>query len=364
MTDSQIGVSCYVQIFNMGLLKQLMRYIILVLTLFSVDGCSWFNNAPETIRIAGTTMGTTYSVTVIDPPKDMSKEDLKSDIEAVLLSVNSQMSNWDKNSEISQFNANQIETAQPVSPEMVLVVSAANEIHEKSDGLFDITVMPLTNLWGFGPKNSDDLVPSDEDIATALSLVGQSRLLSLNTSDKTIQKQKGQVSINLSAIAKGYGIDQVAAELTVQGIDRYMVEIGGDLVTAGLNLEGNPWAIGIEKPVFGAQTVELILPVSGFGVATSGDYRNFFEEDGVRYSHIINAKNGRPIRHFTSSVTVLAENAMYADGWATALLAAGQDKGMLFAEKFGLAAFFISTVDEKFVTTASSSFQDLQDTKN
>jgi thiamine biosynthesis lipoprotein len=204
-------------------------------------------------------------------------------------------------------------------------------------------------------------MPSQADIQQALAQVGHSRLLHWNDSQKTLQKSHPDVSINLSAIAKGYGVDQVAGYLAATDITRYLVEIGGDLVTAGLNPEGKPWSIGIETPDALTQTVQTIVKLSGQAMATSGDYRNFFEQDGVRYSHIINATTGWPIRHRTASVTVLAETAMAADGWATAMLSLGQAAGMELAEQHQIAVLFITKDEKKFIINTSSHFETLTD---
>jgi thiamine biosynthesis lipoprotein len=193
-----------------------------------------------------------------------------------------------------------------------------------------------------------------------LNAVGQARLLDLDREAGTLAKSDPAVGINLSAIAKGYGIDAVAATLREAGIENYMVEIGGDLVAMGENDKGESWRIGIEKPETGAQNPQLIVPLDNLGMATSGDYKNFFEQDGVRYSHIIDPTTGRPITHSTTSVTVLSENAMLADAWATAMLALGQDRGLELAEEHKLAVFFISrdvTSDEEtYITVQSSAF--------
>ena len=165
--------------------------------------------------------------------------------------------------------------------------------------------------------------------------------------------------MNLSAIAKGYGVDAIAKEIAALGVENYLVEIGGDLVTRGTNAQGDVWRIGIERPDADAGTVEQIVSVPDLGLATSGDYRNYFEQDGVRYSHIIDATSGKPIAHATASVTVLAENAMLADGWATALLALGSDEALRIAEAENLAVFAIDRADGSFVTVASPAFQDL-----
>ncbi|MBT4233911.1 MAG: FAD:protein FMN transferase [Marinovum sp.] len=325
--------------------------------IFLLSGCFWSSQTPKTIRILGETMGTTYRVTVVDAPDALTQENLSEGITATLATVNAKMSNWDPASEVSQFNKRQSTDPAQISEAFVHVLAAAHDIHLQSDGKFDITLAPLINLWGFGPKTPDAAVPSDKDIETARSLVGQDRYLTLNATARTLQKHQAGISVNLSAIAKGYGVDAVAEYLRENGIERYLVEIGGDLITAGLNPEGKAWSIGIEKPDAAKSTVQTILNLSDQAMATSGDYRNFNEYDGVRYSHIIDPTTGRPILHRTASVTVLADTAMAADGWATAMLVLGDQVGMSLAEKHGIAVLFITKGENLFTTSTSSLFE-------
>ena len=338
-----------------------MARFFVVALMFILAACK---SDPLTLKFSGETMGTTYNIVAIDKTADLSPETLQADITAALAKVNSQMSNWDPNSEISQFNSAPTTDPVTISPELARVVAAANEIHRKSEGLFDVTLGPLIEIWGFGARTADSPVPADEEITAALKVVGQGKILSLSQDDLTLRKSLPETSVYLAAIAKGYGVDQVAAVLAEAGITDYMVEIGGDLVTAGLNPNGEAWRIGIERPDAASQTIEEIVDVSGLGMATSGDYRNYFEQDGTRYSHIIDGVTGRPITHGTASVTVLAENAMMADGWATALLALGQERGLKIAEAEGLAVLFIARQPDSgetgFETTTSTQFSKLQ----
>ncbi|WP_170574357.1 FAD:protein FMN transferase [Ruegeria atlantica] len=324
-----------------------------------LSGCL-FDKEPEVVRLSGETMGTTFNITAIG--EDLDENALATAVEATLADVNSKMSNWDPNSEVSTFSAATSTDAMPVSAEFVHVMQAANEVHEKTGGTFDVTLGPLIELWGFGPRTPEDPVPSDADIQSALESVGQNRLLTLDAEAGTLSKSDAGVGINLSAIAKGYGIDAVAETLRDAGIENYLVEIGGDLVTKGENDKGEIWRIGIEKPQAGAQSPQLIVSVGDLGMASSGDYKNFFEQDGVRYSHIIDPTTGRPITHRTTSVTVLAENAMMADAWATAMLALGQEKGLELAEKHKLAVYFISRDvtggEDAYITVHSTAFKD------
>ncbi len=324
-----------------------------------LTGCL-FDKEPDVVRLSGETMGTTFNITAIG--EDLDEAALAASVEQALAEVNAKMSNWDPNSEVSTFSASTSTDPVAISDEFALVLAAANDVHEKTGGIFDVTLGPLIELWGFGPRKPEDPVPSDTDIQAALNGVGQARLLTLDASTGTLAKSDPSVGINLSAIAKGYGIDAVAETLQDAGIEDYLVEIGGDLVTKGQNDQGEAWRIGIEKPEAGSQTVQLIVSLDDRGMASSGDYKNFFEQDGVRYSHIIDPTTGRPITHRTTSVTVLAENAMMADAWATAMLALGQEKGLELAEQHKLAVYFISRDvtggDDAYITVHSSAFKD------
>ena len=336
-----------------------MRPLIALASLLFVSACL-FDKEPDVVRLSGETMGTTFNITAIGD--DLDEAALGQAVQETLAQVNAKMSNWDPNSEVSTFSSSDSTEPMPVSDEFAFVIEAANEVHEKSGGTFDVTLGPLIELWGFGPRKPEDPVPADAEIATALAQVGQARLLTLDSAARTLAKSDAGVGINLSAIAKGYGIDAVAAQLRDAGIENYMVEIGGDLVAMGENDKGESWRIGIEKPEAGTQAIQLIVPLDNLGMATSGDYKNFFEQDGVRYSHIIDPVTGRPITHRTTSVTVLADDAMMADAWATAMLALGQEKGMEIAEKNKLAVFFISrdvtSGEEAYITVQSSAFKD------
>lgn len=338
-----------------------MARLFLVVLTFLLAACK---TDPVTLKFSGDTMGTTYNVIAVDKTAALSPDAIKDAIAAELAVVNGQMSNWDPSSEISRFNNAETTEAVAISPELAKVIAAANEIHIKSNGLFDVTLGPLIEIWGFGARTAESPVPSDEAIAAAQKITGQSKILSLTSDPLTLRKSLPGTSVYLAAIAKGYGVDQVAAVLKEAGLDDYMVEIGGDLVTSGLNPKGEPWRIGIERPDAGSQTVEDVVNVSGLGMATSGDYRNYFEQNGIRYSHIIDANTGRPITHGTASVTVLAPDAMMADGWATALLAMGREPGLKLAEAEGLAVLFIERNSDSgqigFETTVSSQFSKLQ----
>ncbi len=308
------------------------------------------------IELTGSTMGTTYSIVAVDRSRSLKKSDVQSAVDRVLGQVNAQMSNWDAGSEISRFNSFESTEAVAVSPELANVMKAAQDVHAASGGQFDISLGPLIELWGFGAAGTAPNMPRQSDIDAALDRSGH--IAGMRIEGSTIRKSNPGAQVYLSAIGKGHGVDLVARELRSRGIEDYLVEIGGDLVSAGRNALGEPWRIGIERPD-AYSGVQRIVGLSDAGMATSGDYRNYFEKNGVRYSHILDAKTGRPVTHETTSATVLTENAMLADAWATAMLIVGRQRGMEIAEELDLAALFVERdVDggTRYTVTASPRF--------
>lgn len=292
------------------------------------------------VQFSGSTMGTTYTVKARQVPDGMSAMDLQTQVDHILVDVNQQMSTYDESSELSRFNQNQSTAWVAVSEDLAQVVQRSLEISRSTDGAFDVTVGPLVNLWGFGPDLGEDQTPSDTAVQAALDRVGYQQLQA-RLSPPALKKDRADLYVDLSAIAKGFGVDKIVQYLESQGISHYLVEIGGELRGKGLNPQDVPWRIAIEEPNPGKRAVQQVVEIVDRGIATSGDYRNFFEIDGQRYSHAINPRTGQPIRHQLASVTVVDESAMEADAWATALLVLGPEGGAAMAEKQNLAAFFI-----------------------
>ncbi|WP_245759632.1 FAD:protein FMN transferase [Poseidonocella sedimentorum] len=288
------------------------------------------------LELSGSTMGTSFSVVAVDHEGAADKAAVSRAIDTALAQVNQQMSNWDAGSEVSRFNAARTTGPIAVSPELGEVVSAALDVHAASDGQFDITLGSAIEAWGFGATGAaDGREPSAALLAAAAGTHG------LSIEGGAVRKAHPETQIYLSSIGKGFGVDQVAGALRGFGLKDFMVEIGGDLYVSGNNADGQPWQIGIESPDALSRQAYDIASISNLGMATSGDYRNYFEKDGARYSHILDARTGRPVTHNTASVTVLAENAMLADAWATALLAVGTERGLEIANQRDLAAMFI-----------------------
>ena len=334
-------------------------FVLMSLSSLSLAACK---RGAALLELAGSTMGTTYNVVALDNGQKVDKKALHQAIEANLSKVNVLMSNWDAGSEISRFNASKGTAPVVVSAELAELVGAANDVNMLSEGQFDLTLGPVIEAWGFGATGGHANMPAPADLAAVMETVGQDRFLVLQNGQ--LSKSNPDTQIYLSSIGKGFGVDQVADTIKGFGISDFMIEIGGDLYVSGLNPEGQPWQIGIESPDALSAQAYRVAQVSNLGMATSGDYRNYFEKDGQRYSHIIDAQTGRPIIHQTASVTILAENAMLADAWATGLLALGAERGLEIANDLNLAAMFIdrdaSAGQKGFTARSSAAFAQLQ----
>ncbi len=311
--------------------------------------------ANPTVSLHGETMGTTYSVVISDSREPLDASHLKTKVDSLLEAVNDVMSTYRPDSELSRLNAAPVDTPVAVSPELLGVLSAAQQISKETQGRYDVTVGPLVNLWGFGPGKFRDEPPVESELAKARARVGYQQL-EVDVAAARVSKHLPGLYVDLSSIAKGYGVDRVAALLEQQGATAYLVEIGGEVRARGKSPRGDDWKIGIEKPQPGGRAVQMIVPLRDRAVATSGDYRNYFEKDGIRYSHTIDATTGRPITHRLVSVSVLAADAMTADAWATALDVLGEVEGVELAESKGLAAYFIYRQGEEFKTIMTPEF--------
>ncbi len=294
----------------------------------------------------GLTMGTTYAVK-ITPPLPVDRAELAAGIAAVLAGVDGRMSTYKLDSELSLLNANSSVDWQPLSPAMAEILSAAMDITRVSDGAFDITIGPVVNLWGFGPGDKPRQVPDEATLTAARQRVG-SEFIQLDAHTPALRKQTPDIYLDLSGIAQGFGADAVGKYLTEKGVRNFMVDVSGEILARGVNPAGQPWRIGVERPLESGQTIERILELRDVAMATSGDYRNYFEQDGIRYSHLIDPTTGRPITHSLASVSVLATTATRADGLATALMIMGPERGYEMAMGENLPALFIMRTDSGF----------------
>jgi thiamine biosynthesis lipoprotein len=300
----------------------------------------WADLPGPVFEVSGETMGTTFSVKVAEPSLSRSGYSLlASTVRERLAAVTGLLSTWDDESEISRFNRHASTAPFPASLETRRVLAAAREVSAVSGGAFDVTVRPLVQAWGFGDGAKVSGAPSSAELASLRERVGWERVA---VSGATLVKSRSEVVCDLSAIAKGYGVDALSEALLNLGHRNHLVEIGGELRSRGFRPDGRPWQVAIEVPEAGTgREIHRIIPLADRAMATSGDYRNYYEQDGQRVSHTIDPRSGRPIRHEVASVTVLHPEAMLADAWATALNVLGPEEGFALAQKQRMAAYFI-----------------------
>ncbi len=320
-----------------------------LLIILALSSCS----REPLLTLQGSTMGTWYTVKISGVDSEHDQNRIEMAVNTALTKVNHSLNTYDPESEISKFNIYNEPGAYPVSEEFMLVSKTAEYIYSESNGAFDPTVKELVRLWGFGDsgisKKPDPMV-----LKTAMEHIGMNKIrLFVNG----ILKKDPELQLDYSAIAKGYGVDVVLEELVLLGYENILVEIGGEVRAKGKR-NGKPWRIGIavpdEKNIGNEQTAEVII-LNNMACATSGDYQQFYEEEGERYSHLINPKTGYPIKHEVTSVTVVTENCMLADAAATAAIVLGKTKGLEFIEFLdSVEAFFIYREEDLLKTVSSS----------
>lgn len=303
-------------------------------------------------------MGTQYSIVLADVPADVHVVALQSAVDARLERINDLMSTYRETSELSRFNASASTDWFPVSTETSLVVAEALRISDVSDGAFDATVGPLVNLWSFGPDPRVNHAPDAAALEAARMRVGY-RMIEVRHDPPALRKTQDNVSLDLSGIAKGFGVDEIARLLDESGIGGYLVEIGGETRTKGSKDDGSVWRIGIESPLTEERRVQRVVELRDQSLATSGDYRNYFEENGTRFSHTIDPRTGEPIMHTLASVSVVAENCMLADALATTIMVLGPEAGYNLALEHDLSVYMIIRSGDRFVEKSTPSFEPL-----
>lgn len=289
-------------------------------------------------------MGTTWSVRLVagaSGPAGAEIEELREALSADLARVNALLSTWDPESELSRFNRSVSLDPFPVSAETFEVFRWAQALSAETGGAFDVTVGPLVDAWGFGAQEDAQAVPDEGTIARLREKSGM-HLLTLDPEGQWIQKAHPAVRGDVSAIAPGYAADRLAALLTDRGFADFLVDVGGELVARGRNENGATWRVAVERPGgTSARSIERVVPLTDAAIATSGDYRNYHEIDGVRVAHILDPRTGRPIAHRLASVTVIDRLAVRADALATALMVLGPDEGLALADRLDLAALLL-----------------------
>lgn len=304
-------------------------------------------------HIDGPTMGTTYSIKGFLPQDySINQNSLGVEVEKALKGFNSVMSTYLETSELSKLNRAPKNEWLDVSRDLEKVIQISSLVYAKSKGAFDVTVGPLVNLWGFGPTDVE-ILPSQEQLDEVRARVGFDKI---EIAEGKLKKTK-DVYIDLSAVAKGYATDVVADILEANGITNYMVEIGGELRLRGVNRQGKAWIIGIEKPTLGREGAMMGVSGENIAIATSGEYRNYYEKNGIRVSHTVDPATGRPITHNLASVTVIADSGGYADAWATAINVLGVERGLALATEMDMAAFFIIRAGDGFDVKYTQAFE-------
>jgi thiamine biosynthesis lipoprotein len=303
----------------------------------------------------GRTMGTTWSVRLVAGPA-LRRAPVQQAIQDALDEVVGQMSTWDERSDLCRFNRAAAGTWQTLPDALLAVLTCARDVAERSDGAFDPTAGALVAAWGFGPDGFRG-VPTDDVVAHARLRAGWRRLELDATRRST--RQPGGLALDLSAIAKGFGVDLVARCLRALDLASHLVEVGGELRGSGVKPDGQPWWVALEHPDPHQDAAPTLLALHGLAVATSGDYRRWFEQDGTRFSHVLDPRDGRPIRHGLASVTVIEAECMRADAWSTALQVLGPKAGLALANRLGLAARFVVRLDAHWVERTSAAFDRL-----
>ncbi|MFY8274191.1 FAD:protein FMN transferase [Pseudoalteromonas sp. SSDWG2] len=329
---------------------------ILVTCLLVLAGC---DNAPsqpqqQELLLQGKTMGTTYNIKLYATEQKLKNNTLHSDIEAALKNVNQSMSTYIPDSEINQFNRLGANEVMPISDDFRIVVAESIRLGINTQTL-DVTMGPLIDLWGFGPDKRPTQRPTQTQLDAMIANIGVDKL---SLSAQGLAKSVDGLELSFSATAKGFGIDKVAQLLEQNGISNYMVEIGGEMRVAGTKPGDKPWVIAIEQPdaPMGERRIHRTLTPGAMGIATSGDYRIFYEMDGEVYTHLIDPQTGMPIKHDLVSVTVLHPSAMTADGLATALTVMGTERAKAYAQANNLPVYLISKTAEGLKTYSSPAF--------
>ena len=321
----------------------------------------WRDSRPSLWELRGKTMGTTYSIKIFDRSLSKGKAmELQSDIDTLLLEVNRQMSTYVADSEINQFNQHTSMDPFPVSSGFSETFALARSLCEATGGAFNPTLDKLINAWGFGPEGAGKQ-PTEEQISNALAVVS-CEVISLDDQRRLV-KHNPDATLNLNAIAKGWGVDEVARLIESRGITNLFVEIGGEIVARGISDKLRPWRVGVDRPVDDAlpgEQYDLIVSIDRKGMATSGNYRNYFiDESGQRYAHILDPRNGRPSSTSLASITVIATNCATADALATGLFVMGTEAGLAWvnARDDIHAAFIDHAPDGSLKTSFSKGFE-------
>jgi len=337
-------------------MKLFMLPLMALLLSITLSGCDR-PSPSSSLVLEGKTMGTYWraSLAGVDSAREAG---LKQAIQQLLDADDHELSTWKKDSELSVFNQSRSQQPQAISENMADIITLSLRIGKKTEGAMDITVGPLVNLWGFGPDKQPVKTPDQAQIDAARALAGLQHLKVIqNGEGQWLQKDLPALYVDLSTVGEGFATDHVARLMEKEGINNYLVSVGGAVLTRGLNAEGKPWRVAIQKPTDKENAVEAIVDLQGHGISTSGSYRNYYELDGKRISHVIDPMTGRPIEHKLVSATVIATTALEADGWDTGLMVLGTEKAKQLAIREKLAVYLITKQDDGFSVWMSPQFE-------
>ena len=303
-------------------------------------------------RFSGPTMGSSYTVQYVRTAAGPAPEQVQHDVESILQGIDQRFSTYRSDSLVGQFNQLPAGRCQAMPADVLKLVRVGEQLSRHSEGAFDLTVEPLLDLWGFGPQARQEQVPDARQLAQVRERVGYTHL--------SIEGQQlckdAAVEVDFNSIAAGHAVDLIVQRLRAIGVQSMLVEATGELKAVGRKPDGSAWRIALELPRNDLQIAQQVLPVDGYAVSTSGDYRNYFEENGRRYSHTFDARLGRPVAHALAAVTVLAPTALMADGYSTLLLILGPEQGWRYAMQHQIAAVFVNRVEGGFVSKATPAF--------
>lgn len=324
----------------------------------TVAGCDNApTSSPQALVLEGKTMGTSWRVSLagVDATR---AQTLRDKIQARLDADDRLLSTWKDDSALMRFNHARTTAPWPVDEAMADIVTESLRVGAKTDNAMDITIGPLVNLWGFGPDKQPVKTPDQAQIDAARARTGLSRLKVINgAGQQWLQKDLPDLFVDLSTVGEGYAADHLARLMEEEGVSRYLVSVGGALASRGMNPGGRPWRVAIQKPTDRENAVQAVVDINGHGISTSGSYRNYYELDGKRLSHVIDPATGRPITHKLVSVTVISPTALEADAWDTGLMVLGPEKAKAVALREKLAVYFITREGDGFATWMSPQFK-------
>ncbi len=338
-------------------MKRVSLTAVLLLGLLAA-GCDQQKDEADTgVVLEGKTMGTQWRVSLPGVTAAQAAA-LREKIQQRLDNDDQELSTWKKDSLLSRFNQDRTTQPQSISSNMADIITVALRIGRLTDGAMDITVGPLVNLWGFGPDQQPPHTPSLADIAAAKALTGLRHLQVIERADGAwLQKDLPGLYVDLSTMGEGFATDHLARLMEEEGITDYLVSVGGAVLTRGANVGGKAWRVAIQKPTDQENAAQALVDLQGHGISTSGSYRNYYELDGRRISHVIDPQTGQPIEHRLVSATVIATTALEADGWDTGLMVLGTEKAKALALREHLAVYLITKEKKGFSSWMSPQFR-------